>query len=123
MRISLLVPALAVLVAAGCGGDDEPSPNRPEPYAPDRLEVGQQPCGILGAAGRIWVSLYGEDTLVSIDPETLDVGRPVEVGGSPCGLAYGAGSIWVEDFGSNEVTRVSAATGKVEATYDVGSQP
>lgn len=120
MRISLLLPALAVLVATGCGGDDEPAP---APYTPDRVEVGQQPCGILGAAGRIWVSLYGEDTLVSIDPATMEVGPPVEVGGSPCGLAYGAGSVWVEDYGSNEVTRVSAGTGKVEATYDVGSQP
>ena len=120
MRITVVLAALAVLVA-GCGGSDQQEPEAA--YAPDRVETGQQPCGILGADDRIWVSNYSEDTLVTVDPDTLEVGQPVDVGGSPCGLAYGAGSIWVEDFGSNEVTRVSTSTGKVQETYDVGSQP
>ncbi|WP_395656181.1 DUF6923 family protein [Nocardioides sp.] len=121
-RHPLVVPLVGLVVAA-CGSDAGSGAPEPAAYAPVRVETGQQPCGILGAAGRIWVSNYGEDTLVTVDPATLEVGDPVHVGGAPCGLAHGAGSIWVEDFGSNEVTRVSATTGRVQRTYDVGSQP
>jgi streptogramin lyase len=70
-----------------------------------RVTTGSQPCGILGAAGKIWVSDLGNDDLVSVDPRTMHVGPAVEVGAKPCGLAFGAGSIWVEDYGSAEVTR------------------
>jgi hypothetical protein len=88
-----------------------------------RVTTGSQPCGILGAAGKIWVSDLGNDDLVSVDPRTMHVGPAVEVGAKPCGLAFGAGSIWVEDYGSAEVTRVSATTGAVQHTYGVGLSP
>jgi YVTN family beta-propeller protein len=92
-------------------------------YIVERLKVGKRPCGILGAAGKIWVSLYGENKLVAIDPDTGEIGKPTSVGASPCGLAFGAGSIWVENYGENDVTRVDADSGKVQATIAVGGAP
>jgi YVTN family beta-propeller protein len=92
-------------------------------YVVARVSTGHKPCGILGVEGRVWVSNYGDNTLVSVDPATGDVGPPAQTGSAPCGLAYGAGSIWVEDFGGDQVTRVSVADGTVQATYDVGDQP
>jgi YVTN family beta-propeller protein len=92
-------------------------------YVAARVSTGTKPCGILGVDGTVWVSNYGDDDLVTVDPATGQVGKPVKTGGDPCGLAFGAGSIWVEDYGSDQVTRVSVADGKVQTTYDVGSQP
>ena len=90
-------------------GSRRPPPARPSPaYVVARVEVGHQPCGILGADGKVWVSIYGDDTSWSDRPrepgavERSDPDRRAQ----PCGLAFGAGSIWVEDYGSDEVTRV-----------------
>ena len=135
------VLALAVLAASGCGGDSAPrgGPVGSDPasggatgaestqadpaYVVQRVEAGNLPCGILGAAGRVWVSLYGDDAVVWIDPSTGEVSAPIETGVQPCGLAFGAGSIWVEDYGSDEVTRVNATDGTVEGTFAVGRAP
>jgi streptogramin lyase len=147
LRIAVLGLAV-VLMVSGCGeGDDSPPNGEPagasatastpegtgqgDPsalptradYATGRFRTGSKPCGILGAVGRIWVSNYGDDSLVSLDPRTGRVSRPTPVGGFPCGLAYGAGSIWVENFRDFTVTRVSARTGRVQHSYDVGFSP
>ena len=131
--------ALPTLVLAACGGDgdsggasegsasgspsDGASSSEPPAYVAARVTTGHKPCGILGVEGKVWVSNYGDNNLVTVDPATGEVGPPSPTGAGPCGLAFGAGSIWVEDFDSDQVTRVSAATGSVEATYDVGNQP
>ena len=143
---SCLLSALMVVLLSGChGGDGSPSgaassgtpvastdPGevvKPEPGSAEAADVtgrfgtGTKPCGILGAAGRIWVSNYGDDTLVSLDPRSGELSRPIDVGASPCGLAFGAGSIWVESFGDFTVSRVSVRTRQVQATYDVGFSP
>ena len=92
-------------------------------YVTGRVTTGRKPCGVVGAAGRVWVSNYGDNTLVWIDPVTLAVSEPIQVGSQPCGLAYGAGSIWVENYGSDDVTRVDATTSAVQATIAVGRSP
>jgi YVTN family beta-propeller protein len=132
MRRSAVWLGSFLLLLTACGGADDgggsassgksPSP-KPPAYAAARVSTGHKPCGILGVDGTVWVSNYGDNNLVAIDPATGAVGAPAATGSAPCGLAYGAGSIWVEDFGSDQVTRVSAADGSVEATYEVGGQP
>jgi YVTN family beta-propeller protein len=141
--MTVLVLAGAGLVG-GCGGSSD-DPGQPDaasdspstsptssattaaptraPYAVARITTGSAPCGILGVDGAVWVSNFGDDNLVRIDPATGTVGAPIPTGDQPCGLASGSGSIWVEDYGSDEVTRVSAADGSVEATYKVGASP
>lgn len=131
---------VVLLLAASCGGSGDDattgapdpsspsSPSSPEPpeppdYVAARVSTGHKPCGILGVDGTVWVSNYGDDSLVTVDPDSGEVGAPVPTGDAPCGLAFGAGSIWVEDYGSDQVTRVSAADGTVEATYGVGASP
>jgi streptogramin lyase len=124
---------LLLLLTAGCGGSSDPgagsgpsasSSAQGDPaYVAARVTTGHKPCGILGVDGRVWVSNYGDNTLVTVDPATGELGPPAPTGSAPCGLAFGAGSIWVEDFGGDQVTRVSVADGAVEATYDVGDEP
>jgi hypothetical protein len=141
MRRPTAVALVVLFLSAGCGGDSDsgvgsdagsasgagPSTSATAPgdpaYVVRRVEAGNQPCGILGAAGRVWVSLYGEDALIWIDPATGEVSAPIPTGDQPCGLAFGAGSIWVEDYGSDEVTRVNATDGSVEGTFGVGQAP
>src|SRR3954466_730469 len=102
------VLALVAFAVTGCGGGATDSGAAPagtgaptadgDPvYVVQRVEVGHLPCGILGADGKVWVSLYGDDSVVWIDPATGEVGPPITTGDQPCGLAFGAGSIWVED--------------------------
>jgi YVTN family beta-propeller protein len=121
-----------LVVACGDGNDDaagDPASGAASAttdapaYVAARVKTGHKPCGILGVDGQVWVSNYGDNTLVTVDPVTGEVGEPVPTGSGPCGLAAGAGSIWVEDFGSDQVTRVSTADGTVQTTYDVGDQP
>lgn len=88
-----------------------------------RVTLGDKPCGVVGGGGRVWVSVFGEATLYSVDPETMVRSAPIPVGDSPCGLAVGGGSVWVENYGSDDVTRVDLKTGAVQATIAVGSLP
>jgi YVTN family beta-propeller protein len=130
--VSLLAPALGACQTDGTsspGGSATSPPVRTEDGSATpvdeagRVTTGTKPCGILAAAGKVWVSNYGDDDLVSVDPDTLAVSKPTDVGTSPCGLAYGAGSIWVENYGADTVSRVDARTGKAQHTYDVGGAP
>ena len=123
--------SLLVVALTGCGGASTPdaastgtAPATGDPaYVVARVRTGTAPCGILVAAGKVWVSNYGDGTLVTIDPATHAVSAPVKVGVSPCGLAYGAGSVWVENYGDNTLTRVDASTGSVQSTVKVGGAP
>lgn len=140
------LPALAAVLvlvlslAPGCGSGDRPAAgprgpsHSPEPsgtaFPPavpadvlGRVEVGGGACGVLVAAGRVWVSSYADGTLSAVDPRTMTVVSTTRVGDKPCGLAYGAGSVWVENYGSFDVTRVDARSGRRVGTYDVKYSP
>ena len=92
-------------------------------YVVARLDVGQKPCAVEGGFGSVWVSVYGDDKLVRIDPVTHRVLATVKTGTSPCGIAVGGGSVWVENYGGDSVTRVDPRDNKVVATVKVGIQP
>src|SRR4051794_4378918 len=119
MRTTPWVTLVVLLTIAACGSSSADTAERPRPTSPSapvnaisshapgdpvwvtgRVATGLQPCGILAAAGQVWVSNLGEDDLVAVNPDTLRVGPSIKVGVKPCGLAYGAGSVWVEDYGS-----------------------
>jgi YVTN family beta-propeller protein len=118
----VLVGCALVASCVACGGSGQPH-GSDDGAKPVRIKVGQMPCGVVVADGKVWVTNYGDDTLQSIDPKTNRASAPIKVGDQPCGVASGAGSIWVENFGSNDVTRVDAATGQPQATVKVGGQP
>src|SRR4051794_1798652 len=119
-----LAAALAVLT--GCGGNAHPKPvasPKPTLGVVPRARTGDQPCGVLGTPGAVWVSNFGQADVVRLDPATGHVALRVMVGQQPCGMAYGAGSVWVENYGSDDVTRLDVRTGKVVATVKVGDAP
>jgi len=93
------------------------------PQITGRLTVGTKPCGVVGGNDRVWVSSFGSGTVRYVDPQTLEMSKPITVGTKPCGVAVGAGSLWVENYGSDNVTRIDLSTGEVLSTIAVGSAP
>src|SRR5689334_8353525 len=104
-RVFLPLVIFAVVLGAGCGAQRPAGPA----YLAGSVRLGNAPCGVLVAAGKVWVSNFGDDTLQSVDPSTNKASAPVKVGDQPCGLAYGAGSLWVENYGDASLSRVDAS--------------
>lgn len=125
--------ALALLVAVtGCGGSgvsgfgDKPSASTSSAALPSyivrKIDVGSQPCAVEGGFGSIWVSLYGEDTELRLDPASGKVLARIKTGIAPCGVAVGSGAVWVEDYGGNDVTRIDPTT-NAPTSVKVGRAP
>ena len=71
---------------------------------------GDEPLGIVYAAGSVWVANTGDNTIARIDP---DSGRPPETFPvAATELAFGAGTLWASQPAAGQVVRVDPATGK-----------
>jgi len=96
--------------------------------APDvvaRIKVGPlaAPCAAAAGGRWVWVSDYGQPSLLKIDPKTNRVVSKTGIGTGSCGLGYGAGSMWIEDTSTSTVSRVSVATAKRIKAIKVGLTP
>src|SRR3954452_4197037 len=119
---------LPLLLVAACSStsSQSASPTGTSPPAPTaspegvEVVVGDRPCGVLAAAGSVWVSAYGNNQVARLDPRSHRVLSRAATGAAPCGMAYGAASIWVENYTGSSVTRVDAASGKRLRDYTVG---
>lgn len=132
-RRAIAASALVALAACGGGSSSPPhssaSPSTSSAALPSyilkKIDVGKQPCAVEGGFGSIWVSLYGEDTELRIDPASGKVLARIKTGIAPCGVAVGGGAVWVEDYGGYDVTRIDPATNAAtrikvgKAPYDV----
>ena len=123
-----------VLALTGCGGSGgssadstssglpSVSPTKLPPYVVAQVDAGKQPCAVEGGFGSVWVSVYGEDTELRLDPSTRKVIARIKTGGAPCGIAVGAGAVWVENYGGNTVTRIDPQT-NTPTDIKVGGAP
>jgi streptogramin lyase len=84
-----------------------------------KVRVGGQPCGVLAAAGSVWVTDAAEGLLKRIDPSTHRVVSTTRVTQTPCELTYGFGSIWVAGQ-RGFLDRVDPSTGRVVRHLEVG---
>jgi len=101
-----------------------PSTSAPPPsYVVGRVSLGKKPCAVVTGFGSVWVAMFGDDTVVRLDPKTRRVLARITAGSRPCGMAIGAGSVWVEDYGFGTVTRIDGKTNAVLAQPKVGGQP
>lgn len=131
--------ALALLLAAatlpGCGHSAKPhaSPSPSTSLAPDapltpasgqpsqvalKVLVGGQPCGVVAAAGSVWVTDAQRAVLLRIRDGNVAASTPLDA--SPCEVTYGAGALWVATQ-SGKLDRVDPHTGKVTAHIKVGA--
>jgi DNA-binding SARP family transcriptional activator/streptogramin lyase len=59
------------------------------------IPVGGKPAGPAVGEGSVWVGNRDDNTLLRIDPKSLDVMRTIGLGVSPTDVEVGAGSVWV----------------------------
>jgi virginiamycin B lyase len=119
-----------LLVVSGCGGgsNDEASPSGSTSTSPTgpvsevitKVDVGGQPCGVVGAEGAVWVSDAEQARVVRIDPTAGKVTATVDVDETPCEMTFAEGSIWVVTQ-SGMLDRVDPKTAKVVAKIPVGA--
>ncbi len=84
-----------------------------------KVAVGGQPCGVVAAAGAVWVTDAQSATLVRIDAASNAVVTSTPVDATPCELTFGYGALWVATQ-SGVLDRVDPATGRVVARIPVG---
>jgi YVTN family beta-propeller protein len=78
---------------------------------------GSQP---LFAHGAVWISQRENDSIVRIDPVTMEVTDVIEVGRYPQEPVAHARAIWVPNAGDGTVSRIDPLTGEVVGTITVG---
>ena len=54
----------------------------------------------------LWVVDRNTNTIIELDPVTIQKERPITVGKEPAAIALGSDSLWVANFGDDTVTRV-----------------
>jgi streptogramin lyase len=120
MRIRALV--LAVLLA-GCSGGGSGGEARPTPTGnqAERIRTGGSPCGVVTAAGSVWVSDAADGRLLKVDPVTHAFTQTATLDDAPCEMTAAFGSVWVTTQ-SGFLDRVDPATGAVTARVRVGEK-
>jgi streptogramin lyase len=75
---------LALLSAAVACGASSSAAAPPEAVVVAKIPVGGNPCGVVEAAGAIWVSDAAAGKLVRIDPATNEAGERYDLAPLPC---------------------------------------
>ena len=125
------------MLLAGCGGGSSgratsvPSPS-PTPIVPTAkaiapsavrtVAVGSKPCAATYDGVDVWVSLYGDDEVVALEPRTGRVRRTLRTGLTPCGLQVSDGLLWVGDVSAGTVEALDRRTGHRKHLVDVGGE-
>jgi YVTN family beta-propeller protein len=112
---------LAFLTACGAGpkpaATPAPTPTRTASTVVEKVTTGGSPCGIVAAAGAVWVTDADGARLLRIAGGRVTRTYPIDK--TPCELTYGYGSLWVATQ-SGVLDRVDPKTGRVAAKITVG---
>ena len=54
----------------------------------------------------LWIVDRNTNSIIEVDPVTIQKQRPINVGSEPAAIAVGTDSLWVANFGDDTVTRV-----------------
>ena len=87
-----------------------------------RVHVGTTPLRAVYDGHLLWVSVFGDNRVVAVDPVTGHVVRRVRVAGQPEGLVAAFGGVWVVRQQARALTRI-AADGALGPTYHLGDEP
>lgn len=72
------------------------------------------------AEGFVWVSSFGQNTVVKVDPKTNAVVATIPVGPKPRFITAGEGSVWTLNQGDGTISRIDGKTNKLVATIEAG---
>jgi hypothetical protein len=84
-----------------------------------RTDVGRLPRDVIVAFGNVWVSNSADDTLLRLDPRSLDAVQTIETGDGPSRILAAFGSLWLEtEYNTPTVQRIDPDTGTIIATIE-----
>jgi len=87
------------------------------------VKVGAEPRLIAAGTRRLWVSVYGDDAVVPVDPATGRAEPAIKVCDGPQGLAEEGGLVWVACTTAEQVAVIDATTRAVVATLPLQGSP
>jgi DNA-binding beta-propeller fold protein YncE len=70
------------------------------------VELDGAPGSVAVGGGYVWVTLPERDSLIRIDPASLEAGDPIPVGDHPQGVVVAGGAVWVANQGEDTVARI-----------------
>jgi virginiamycin B lyase len=114
-----------VLALGACAGPARapasPPPSSQPPRGVTVIEVGAKPCAVAAGPDAVWVSAFGTDKVVKVDPATNTVVATYDVGTNPCGVVYASGRVWVGLVSGHQLVQLDAHTGAVLKRLDTRS--
>ena len=117
MRAALVSAVLLAAVCLGAVSVDGGPPPAVEVPARERIAVGGHPGRMALGAGALWVTVYGPNRVVRVDPDLRRVTARIPVRGGPFEIAAGAGAVWVTGNvtrGDDVLHRIDARTRRVD---------
>jgi streptogramin lyase len=115
--ILLLAVALLVPVAVATSGDAAPGAST----IVAKVEIGGQPCGVVGTPNGVWIADYSGNRLVRIDAMTGTVAGEVPGVRSVCELTYARNALWAPSR-TGTLYRVDPVARKITARIAVGGE-
>lgn len=90
---------------------------------PVMIRVGATPLRVAADQRRrlLWVSVFGADQVVAVDPRTAEVVRRVHLAGQPEGLVSAFGAVWVVRQQAQRLTEIT--TSGVGHSFRLGDEP
>jgi DNA-binding beta-propeller fold protein YncE len=77
-----------------------------------RRELAPKPLRVDVAAGFVWVTNHGDNTVARVDPETGEA-VPIAVPSKPYGIDATEDGIWVTCYGDHSVVRIDPRTSRL----------
>jgi virginiamycin B lyase len=88
------IPTRTAAASVAATGLVTPAVGRPSTVQ-DRIRVGGQPCGVVGAAGSVWVTDANAHRLLRLDPQSGKVTATFDLDPKPCELVESHGALWI----------------------------
>lgn len=79
----------------------------------EQITVGNDPVGVDGGSGSVWVANANDGTVSQINPLSGRVVRTVAVGGHDRTVGVGDGAVWAVSDDKHQLVRIDPADGKV----------
>lgn len=127
--LPLLLVALFVLVASGCGEEPKKVTRNTAgvlvaPFDGVQAKMPRRPIAVAAGGGSVWVTSMAGGVLSRVDAKSGEaVGKPITINDAPYQLIHAFGRIWVASFQHAELYQVDTDSGRVITHTKVDNRP